>query len=261
MPKPNSILRILVAGLTGIANLPPMIMKLVMPVSISPSLSQRARGTRFRYASFTLMFAWTAQASAGELHALVKDQNGKPIEDAVVLATPFDDKNAPLPKQPRNEMDQLDKEYVPHVKVVTVGSKVYFPNKDNIRHHVYSFSPAKVFELPLYSGTSAPPVLFDKTGQITLGCNIHDWMLGYIYVSDTPFFGKSAKDGKILIADVPAGEYSVRVWHPDMKEAEESTVRKVALNVTQAANMEWQLILKPVFRIPRASGSTGAAYR
>lgn len=207
------------------------------------------------------LFACSLLSGAGELHAVVKDPNGRAVEDAVVLATPVDGRNAALPRQPRNEMDQIDKEYVPNVKVVTAGSKVYFPNKDNIRHHVYSFSPAKVFELPLYSGTSAPPVLFDKTGQITLGCNIHDWMLGYIYVADTPFFGKSAKDGKILIADVPAGEYSLRAWHPDMKETEESTVRKVTLDATQAANMEWQLTLKPVFRIPRASGSSSGAYR
>jgi plastocyanin len=198
---------------------------------------------------------------AGELQAFVKDQNGQPVEDAVVLATPLDGKNARLPNQPRNEMDQIDKEYVPHVKVVMAGSKVYFPNKDNIRHHVYSFSPAKVFELPLYSGYSAPPVLFDKNGQVTLGCNIHDWMLGYIYVADTPYFGKSAKDGKILIADIPAGEYSLRVWHPDMKGTEESTMRKVTLDATQSTSMEWQLTLKPVFRIPRASGGGGAAYR
>lgn len=214
-----------------------------------------------RILSVGFLFAWATQVSAGELHALVKDQNGQPVEDAVVLATPLDGKNIPLPKQPRYEMDQIDKEYLPHVKVVTAGSKVYFPNKDNIRHHVYSFSPAKVFELPLYSGTSAPPVLFDKTGQVTLGCNIHDWMLGYIYVADTPFFGKSAKDGKVLIADVPAGEYSVRVWHPDMKATEEPTVRNMTLYASQAADMEWQLTLKPIFRIPRASGSSGAAYR
>jgi plastocyanin len=205
---------------------------------------------------------WAALAGAGELHALITDQNGQAIEDAVVLAKPVDDRNAVLARPVRNEMDQIDKEYVPHVKVVMVGSKVYFPNKDNIRHHVYSFSPPKVFELKLYSGTSAPPVLFDKAGPVTLGCNIHDWMLGYIYVADTPFFGKSAKDGKIVIADLPEGEYSLRVWHPDMKGSEEATVRKVKLEAAQTVNMEWQLSLKPVFRIPRASVSGGAgAYR
>lgn len=207
------------------------------------------------------MAVWTVSASGGELHASVNDQNGQAIEDAIVLATPVDVRNAVLSRPARNEMDQIDKEYVPHVKVVMVNSKVYFPNRDNIRHHVYSFSPAKIFELPLYSGTSAPPVLFDKTGQVTLGCNIHDWMLGYIYVVNTPFFGKSEKDGKIFIADVPAGEYSVRVWHPDMKGTEESTLRRVTLDDTQAAHMEWQLPLKPVFRIPRAPGSNRAAYR
>jgi plastocyanin len=204
---------------------------------------------------------WAVLAGAGEMRVLVKDQNGQAVEDAVALATPVDGRNVAPAKQTVNEMDQKDTAYVPHVKVVTVGSKVYFPNKDNIRHHVYSFSPAKVFELPLYSGHSAAPVLFDKTGPVTLGCNIHDWMIGYIYVADTPFFGKSAKDGKILIADVPLGEYWVRIWHPDMKGTEESTMRKVKLDATQAANMEWQLTLKPVFRIPQASGRSGAAYR
>lgn len=208
-----------------------------------------------------MVSAWAGLVSAGEIQASIKDQNGQPIEDAVVLVTPLDIKNISLHKQPRNEMDQIDKEYVPHVLVVTAGSKVFFPNKDNIRHHVYSFSPAKVFELPLYSGTTAPPVLFDKTGQVTLGCNIHDWMLGYIYVAETPFFGKSTKEGKILIADIPAGEYLVRVWHPDIKETEESTTRKVTLNTNQAEKIEWQLTLKPQFKIPRAAGSSSAAYR
>lgn len=214
--------------------------------------------TRFMLVS--LMLVWADLSGAGELHAFIKDQNGKPVEDAVVLATPINGSHAQLPKLPRNEMDQIDKEYVPHVKVVTAGSKVYFPNKDNIRHHVYSFSPAKVFELPLYSGTPAAPVLFDKTGQVTLGCNIHDWMLGYIYVADTPYFGKSAKDGKILISDVPPGEYSVRVWHPDMKGGEEATMRKITLDETVVMSLEWQLTLKPVFRIPRVSGSEGTGY-
>lgn len=207
-----------------------------------------------------LTAVWAALSDAAELHALIKDQNGQPVEDAVVLATPLDGSQVQLPKPARDEIDQIDKEYVPHVKVVMLGSRVYFPNKDNIRHHVYSFSPAKVFELPLYSGTPAAPVQFDKPGPVTLGCNIHDWMLGYIYVADAPYFGKSAKDGKILITDLPAGKYSVRVWQPNMKGGEETTIRKITLDAGQVADLEWQLTLKPVFRIPRTSGSEGAAY-
>ena len=150
---------------------------------------------------------------------------------------------------------------MPHVKVITPGTQVHFPNKDNVRHHVYSFSPAKTFELPLYSGTPAKPVLFDRTGQVTLGCNIHDWMLGYVYIADTPFFGKSVGDGNILIADIPAGKYSVRVWHPAMKDSEESTAREVALSDAQPTNLEWRLTLKPVFKIPRTAGGAGGSYR
>ncbi len=77
------------------------------------------------------------------------------------------------------------------------ASYVQFPNKDNIRHHVYSFSAARKFELPLYSGTPAQPVLFDKVGVVKLGCNIHDWMIGYIYVTETPYFGKSNAEGRV----------------------------------------------------------------
>jgi hypothetical protein len=72
---------------------------------------------------------------------------------------------------------------------------VAFPNSNEIRHHAYSFSAPKRFEVPLDKDTSANPVLFDRPGMVVLGCNIHDWMLGYIYVADTPYFGKTDADG------------------------------------------------------------------
>ena len=104
-----------------------------------------------------------------------------------MLAAP-EGRAGPLPeKRGREIVDQINLEFVPHVKPVVVGSPVYFPNKDDVRHHVYSFSPAKRFELPLYSGTPAAPVVFDRPGIVAIGCNIHDWMLGYIYVAETPY--------------------------------------------------------------------------
>ena len=127
-------------------------------------------------------------------------------------------------------VDQVDKQFVPYVKAVLVGSKVRFPNSDNIRHQVYSFSAAKKFELPLYAGANAPPVVFDKPGVVVLGCNIHDWMVGYIYVSETPYFAKTEAAGTASIADLPPGEYTVRIWHPSMEHGEETTARQVTLN-------------------------------
>jgi len=208
--------------------------------------------------ALTCVFAWTARAA--QLRVSVKDQHGRPVADAVVLATPDEPKNALHAKPPLDTVDQVDKQFVPYVKPIFAGSRVRFPNSDHIRHQVYSFSPAKKFELPLYAGTDAPPIVFDKPGVVVLGCNIHDWMIGYIYVSDTPFFAKTGLDGSASIDDLPPGEYSIRVWHPSMEKAEETTLQRVTLTADGPASHEWQLNLKPGFRVPRVSGAGSPGY-
>lgn len=198
--------------------------------------------------------------NAGELNILVKDGNGAVLEDAIITATPLDAKIIPKQKPGKPIVDQVGKEFFPHVMPIYVNSLVAFPNNDNIRHHVYSFSPAKKFELPLYSGTAAAPVLFDRAGVITLGCNIHDWMLGYIYVSATPYFARSDKAGKGAISNLPDGEYTVKVWHPQLMAAEESTSRKIVISATNVSNEAWQLPLKRAFKLPRNSVGRGFGY-
>jgi plastocyanin len=210
-------------------------------------------------AGLTLV-ASLSRGHAAELLILVKDHRGKLVSDAVVLATPLDPKSAARSKPPPDAVDQVDKQFVPYVKPVFVGSKVRFPNSDNVRHQVYSFSPAKRFELPLYGGKDALPVVFDKPGVVVLGCNIHDWMVGYIYVSDTPFFAKTDAAGTASIDDMPPGEYTVRVWHPSMEHGEEATTRRVTLNADTSTGVEWALSLKPTFRVPRVSGAASAGY-
>jgi hypothetical protein len=197
-----------------------------------------------------LLLGQTATAAAGELSATVRDDRNKLLADAVVLVTPVDRPIPPL-RPGREIVDQVDYEFVPYVKPVIVGSSVSFPNKDNVRHQVYSFSPAKKFELPLYAGTPAAAVVFDKTGVVVLGCNIHDWMIGFIYVADTPYFGKSGGDGIVRLANLPAGEYEVRVWHPRLADSEESTSRRISVGAGTAEE-SWQLRLKPEFRLRRA---------
>ena len=196
-------------------------------------------------------------AEAAEIAALVKGAKGEPVSEAVVVAIPVD--GAPKAPGPTGveTVDQINHEFVPRVKIVLAGASVSFPNKDNVRHHVYSFSPAKRFELPLYAGTPAVPVLFDKPGVVVLGCNIHDWMVGYIYVSESPYFAKTGADGKAVIADLPARAYTVRVWHPQMEGAEEATRTPADLSRSRRAEVAWELKLKPDFRAHRVPHGRG----
>ena len=148
----------------------------------------------------------------------VQDASGKPLADAVAYLESAQASRAAGAARPANpvEIAQIAKQFDPRVSVVPVGTMVSFPNKDAVRHHVYSFSPAKTFELKLYSGTPANPVQFDKAGVAVLGCNIHDNMVAWVVVVDTPYFGLSAKPGPVSLNNVPAGSYRLRVWHPGL---------------------------------------------
>ncbi len=118
---------------------------------------------------------------------------------------------------------------MPAMTVVQTGTEVSFPNNDTVRHHVYSFSPAKVFELKLYAGVPSKPIVFDKPGVVILGCNIHDLMAAWVVVSETPWFGLAGADGRAQVENVPAGSYKLRVWHPAMPVNTEAPA--VAVNV------------------------------
>lgn len=154
-------------------------------------------------------------AYAASVQVSVHDGRGKPVADAVLLLQPAGTKTAVKPAA-NVEIAQRGRRFVPAVTVVPVGTKVDFPNQDTVRHHVYSFSPAKKFELKLYVGRPENPVEFDRPGIVVLGCNIHDTMVGWVVVSDTPWYAKTAADGQATLADVPAGAYVLRSWHPDL---------------------------------------------
>ena len=115
-------------------------------------------------------------------------------------------------------MDQKNRMFVPHVLPIQTGTAVTFPNSDDIHHQVYSFSAAKSFQLPLYKGTPARPVVFDRAGVVTLGCNIHDRMSAYIVVVDTPYFALGNRNGRAELDNLSEGKYLVHVWYPDVPE-------------------------------------------
>lgn len=162
-----------------------------------------------------LSFLWSAPGWAGSLKVQVMDQQARPLASAVLTL-----KGPPgkTPAELKADMDQRDQEFVPRVLAVHSNTQVKFPNSDNIRHQVYSFSAAKRFELRLYSGTPSDPLLFDKPGVVVLGCNIHDWMVGYIYVTEEPWFAVTDDEGVLKFDDMPAGQYSATLWHPRARD-------------------------------------------
>jgi plastocyanin len=162
------------------------------------------------------------RAAAAAIEAQVKDSSGQPVADAVVFAAPS---SGPLEARASRTVavEQVDREFVPYVSVIQTGTAVTFPNRDTILHHVYSFSPAKSFEIKLYTGKSPSEVRFDKPGVVTLGCNIHDWMIAYILVVSTPYYARTDAKGVARIRDIPAGSYELRAWHPNQRAASEGS--------------------------------------
>ena len=154
-------------------------------------------------------------AWAGPVEVRVTDAAGKPLANAVVFLESRDAKAAVKPAPPA-EIAQADRQFVPQVTVVPVGTAVAFPNRDTVRHHVYSFSAVKKLEIKLYVGTPTAPVVFDQPGVAVLGCNIHDNMAAWVVIVDTPWYGQSAVDGRVAWPQVPAGSYRLRSWHPSL---------------------------------------------
>ena len=214
------------------------------------------RGTPGLLLALGVLMALAFDAHAGSLQAQVKDAGGKPVESAVFYVEPAAGGIAPPPAGDSVAViDQIDKEFVPRVVAVAVGTRVSFPNRDDIRHHVYSFSETRKFELPLYEGTPAEPVLFDVPGVVTLGCNIHDWMRGYIVVLPTPWFGISGKDGNVDVDGLPAGAYRVFLWHPDLEQGAPTEGAALELGAADTHTVAFTLALKPALRIRRAPAS------
>lgn len=154
-------------------------------------------------------------AHAATVSVQLQDSTGKQLPEGVVFLESSQAKQLAKPITGA-EIAQVNKQFAPRVLVVPVGTAVSFPNRDTVRHHVYSFSPNKTFELKLYSGTSASPVVFDKPGIAVLGCNIHDNMSAWVVVLETPFFATGDAKGMAIMRDVPAGNYRLRIWHPGL---------------------------------------------
>jgi plastocyanin len=179
----------------------------------------------------------------------VQAADGHALSGGVITARPLDGpvrRAAPL----HALMDQVNRAFAPDLLVVPVGSTVEFPNSDSVSHQIYSFSPAKRFQLPLYQGKPYPPVHFDQPGVVTLGCNIHDDMLAYLLVTDAPYFGRTDAAGA-WSADLPRGRYRVTLWHPRLRDSETDLERELTIGDADRAELTLHLS-KPLQPAPLA---------
>jgi plastocyanin len=214
------------------------------------------KSTLVALTSTVLLAAAPWAVGAPSITGRVVGADGKGIADAVVFVqSPTDSRKMPDGVVPMATMDQIEKTFVPGLLPIVVGTKVRFPNHDQIHHHVYSFSRTKTFELPLYKGTDAPPVLFDNVGVVKVGCNIHDWMSGIILVLPTPYFAQTDADGRFTLTDLPHGKYSVVAWHELSKSKPEDTAQSIDVGNGAAAEASFTLALGPARARPAVRGS------
>ena len=163
----------------------------------------------------SLLLTPALNAFAADLSIVMTTKQGSLLRDAVVELTPINAAQLNQLNSPKLvSIIQKDKTFIPFVSVVPINTPIDFPNMDETRHHVYSFSEAKTFQLKLYIGKPETPIVFDKPGIVALGCNIHDFMESYVYVAKSPFTNNSNLEGVIRFNDVPNGEYQMSFWHP-----------------------------------------------
>ncbi|HEY5103380.1 MAG TPA: methylamine utilization protein [Steroidobacteraceae bacterium] len=186
-----------------------------------------------------VLLSVTAPVFGGAISVQASLADHKPFAGAVVTVQGA---AAHAPSAPMSAIvDQINLAFVPDLIVIPVGSTVEFPNSDSVSHQIYSFSPTKRFQLPLYHGKPYPPVHFDQAGIVTLGCNIHDKMLGYIYVTDAAYFGRTDASGAWVANNVPRGAYHVSIWHPLLRESAASLERDVTVGAEDSTKVEMQL--------------------
>lgn len=168
-------------------------------------------------------------AQPASLRVQVLDQRGAPVRDAVVELDVPGGVTGQVRFPWRLAVAQKDQQFVPGTLVVAKGSTVAFPNLDQVRHSVYSFSKAAKFTIDLYGRDQSRTHGFQIAGTVALGCNIHDQMRGYIRVVDTPYAGKTDANGWITLSGIPAGAGRIVVWHPQLRAPANESTRPISL--------------------------------
>lgn len=190
----------------------------------------------------SLLFA--TSAFSRDVDVVVVDRNGQHVADVAVYALRRDGQiDLPAPQESAI-MDQVNRQFVPHLLVVQTMTPVEFPNSDSVAHHVYSFSHPNKFILPMYKGDQHPPVTFEYSGVVSLGCNIHDHMLGYILVVDSTTYTKTDKNGKASLSLDNAEDYEISIWSPRIRDVDELLSKTVVMSGNPGSEVKFHLSKK-----------------
>ena len=177
------------------------------------------------YLSMLVTLFGMSSLFASDLTVSVVDAYQQPVQNAVIelYNENYLNNDKTNTSAAQYEVAQRMRQFTPFVLVVPVGSSVTFPNYDKTRHHVYSFSPVKTFELKLFSGQSHEPVVFDEPGVVALGCNIHDAMQSHIYVTNSRYYGITDANGEVNFTELPDDTFDLKTWHPLQEDALQAT--------------------------------------
>ena len=191
---------------------------------------------------------------AAELTVQIVDVHRAPVADAVVTIVLKPGTAAPVVRPPAPEtriIDQKNETFIPYVEILRPGDSIVFHNSDHTRHHVYSFAPARQFEFVLTSGDSSTPLQLDHAGVVAVGCNIHDRMITYLYISDAPWIARSGADGRVAISALPPGDFEVHIWHPQLRPGQPDPLQTLHIAATtDARDLAFSLSLLPDPRVP-----------
>ncbi|MFC5568750.1 carboxypeptidase regulatory-like domain-containing protein [Lysobacter yangpyeongensis] len=196
-----------------------------------------------------------ADLSAAELEVRVVDRHGAPVADAVVTVVvrneaPNESRRLPARAPSTRVIDQKSLAFTPYVEVFRPGDEVVYRNSDRTRHHVYSFSPIKAFEFVLAPGARSEPLKLERSGVIAVGCNIHDGMINYLYISDAPWIARTDGGGVVAFRDLPAGAFDVRVWQPRLPPKRPDLVQSdLNLRTDEHRRLDFSLSLLPDSRL------------
>jgi hypothetical protein len=208
---------------------------------------------RIRHILLGVAALWAVPAAAAELVVQVSDGDGRPVANAVVGVAPQGGTQVtPVAAPPTQVVDQRNETFIPYVMIVPRGGAVGFRNSDLTRHHVYSFSTVKAFEYLLSPNEATEPIPLDRTGVVSIGCNIHDRMVSYLYVTDLPRTALTDAEGRARLADLPEGGYVLHTWHPRLRPGRPEPTQPVRVGAADTnASVTLALLREPSRQLER----------